>query len=78
MPSGIKTDVRNYQLYINGEWTDSSSKKTFPVYDPSTEEVIAQAPDAGPEDEEHRGEARSHDQEDEDRQVIRQHGLLRP
>src|SRR5579872_4822397 len=50
MPGGIKTDVRNYQLYINGEWTDSVSKKTFPVYDPSTEEVIAQAPDAGPED----------------------------
>src|SRR5579871_1883369 len=50
MPGGIKTDVRNYQLYINGEWTDSASKKTFRVYDPSTEEVIAQVPDAGPED----------------------------
>jgi betaine-aldehyde dehydrogenase len=50
MPGGIKTDVRNYQLYINGEWSDSASKKTFPVFDPSTEEVIAQAPDAGPED----------------------------
>src|ERR1700690_789437 len=50
MTGGIKTDIRNYQLYINGEWTDSASKKTFPVYDPSTEEVIAQAPDAGPED----------------------------
>ena len=46
MPGGVKTDVRTYQLYINGEWVDSKSNKTFPVYDPATEEVIAQAPDA--------------------------------
>jgi acyl-CoA reductase-like NAD-dependent aldehyde dehydrogenase len=50
MPGGIKTDVRTYQMYINGEWVASKSAKTFPVYDPSTEEVIAQVPDAGPED----------------------------
>ncbi len=50
MPSGIKTDVRTYQMYINGEWVDSKSHKTFPVYDPSTEEVIAQVPEAGAED----------------------------
>jgi acyl-CoA reductase-like NAD-dependent aldehyde dehydrogenase len=46
MPGGVKTDVRTYQLYINGEWVDSKSNKTFPVYDPATEEVIAQVPDA--------------------------------
>src|SRR5271166_1461818 len=50
MPGGIKTEVHTYQMYINGEWTASKSAKTFPVYDPSTEEVIAQVPDAGPED----------------------------
>src|SRR6478736_7972381 len=50
MPGGVKTDVRTYQLYINGEWVDSKSNKTFPVYDPSTEEVIAQAPDANADD----------------------------
>jgi betaine-aldehyde dehydrogenase len=50
MPGGIKTDIGNYQLYINGEWTNSASGKTFPVYDPSTEEVIAQVPDANAED----------------------------
>src|ERR1700726_1733876 len=50
MPGGVKTDVRTYQLYINGEWVDSKSNKTFPVYDPATEEVIAQAPDANAED----------------------------
>src|SRR5271154_6123038 len=50
MPGGIKTDVRTYQMYINGEWTASKSAKMFPVYDPSTEEVLAQVPDAGAED----------------------------
>src|SRR5882672_8788267 len=50
MPGGVQTEVKTYQMYINGEWVDSKSNKTFPVYDPSTEEVIAQVPDAGPED----------------------------
>src|SRR6202795_3686137 len=50
MPSAVQTDVRTYQMYINGEWTASQSAKTFPVYDPSTEEVIAQVPDAGADD----------------------------
>ncbi|MGA7908358.1 MAG: aldehyde dehydrogenase family protein, partial [Candidatus Sulfotelmatobacter sp.] len=50
MPGGVKTDVRTYQMFINGEWVASKSTKTFPVYDPSTEEIIAQVPDAGSED----------------------------
>jgi betaine-aldehyde dehydrogenase len=50
MPSGVTTEVKTYQMYINGEWTASNSAKTFPVYDPSTEEVIAQIPDANAED----------------------------
>ena len=50
MPSGVTTEVKTYQLFINGEWVESSSNKTFPVYDPATEEVIAQAPDANFED----------------------------
>jgi betaine-aldehyde dehydrogenase len=50
MPGGVKTDVRTYQLYINGEWVQSRSNKTFPVYDPASEEVIAQAPDANMDD----------------------------
>ena len=50
MPGGVKNDVRTYQLYINGEWVDSKSNKTFPVYDPASEEVIAQAPDANADD----------------------------
>ncbi|PYX93253.1 MAG: aldehyde dehydrogenase, partial [Acidobacteria bacterium] len=51
MPTGgVKTEVRTYQMYINGDWVDSNSNKTFPVYDPASEEVIAQVPDANAED----------------------------
>jgi betaine-aldehyde dehydrogenase len=42
MSSIAKTSVRTYQNFINGKWVASSSGETFPVYDPSTEEVIAQ------------------------------------
>src|SRR5260370_33850764 len=41
MSSSVKTIVRAYQNYINGQWVKSSSGEVFPVYDPSTEEVIA-------------------------------------
>ncbi len=47
MPGGVTTDVKTYSMLINGEWVASKSAKTFPVYDPSTEEVIAQFPDRG-------------------------------
>src|ERR1017187_690776 len=50
MPGGVQTEVRTYQMFINGEWVASKSAKTFPVYDPSTEEVIAQVPDASSDD----------------------------
>src|SRR6202162_1761278 len=50
MPGGVKTDVRTYQMYINGEWVDSKSAKTFPVCDPASEEIIAQVPDANADD----------------------------
>jgi betaine-aldehyde dehydrogenase len=41
MSSSVKTVVRVYQNYINGQLAPASSGETFPVYDPSTEEVIA-------------------------------------
>src|ERR1019366_8528711 len=50
MPGGVKTDAKTYQMFINGEWVASKTNKTFPVYDPSTEEVIAQVPDADAND----------------------------
>ena len=41
MARGGKADVRTYEMYINGEWVSGKARKTFAVYDPSTEEVIA-------------------------------------
>src|SRR3984957_14804021 len=41
MPGSVKTDVQTYKNYVNGQWVASASGETFPVYDPSTEEVIA-------------------------------------
>src|SRR5256886_9486980 len=37
-------------MYVNGQWVESKSSKTFPVYDPATEEVIAQVPDSNADD----------------------------
>src|ERR1700687_714739 len=50
MTGGVTTDVKTYSMLINGEFVASKSSKTFPVYDPSTEEVIAQVPEAGADD----------------------------
>jgi betaine-aldehyde dehydrogenase len=50
MPVGLTTEVKTYKLFINGEPVASNSNKTIPVYDPSTEEIIAQVPDANGDD----------------------------
>ena len=50
MATAIRPNVRTYQMHINGEWVDGAAGKTFPVYDPSTEEVIAEVPDANAKD----------------------------
>jgi len=42
MSSPAKPAVKTYQNYVNGQWISSSTGETFPVFDPSTEEVIAQ------------------------------------
>jgi betaine-aldehyde dehydrogenase len=49
MPA-VKPEVKTYKMYVNGEWVTSKSGKTFPVYDPSTEEVIAQVPESDSND----------------------------
>ena len=50
MSSIAKTSVRTYQNYVNGQWVGSASGETFPVHDPSTEEVIAQVPSSNAAD----------------------------
>lgn len=42
------TQTKPEAMLINGELTESVSESRIPVYDPSTEEVIAEAPDATP------------------------------
>src|ERR1700680_975864 len=37
-------------MYINGEWVESRSGKVFPVFDPSSEQVIAEVPEADERD----------------------------
>src|SRR4051812_19568870 len=39
-----KSQVARYRMYIDGKFVDSQSGKTFNVYDPATEEVIATCP----------------------------------
>jgi betaine-aldehyde dehydrogenase len=41
MSSSATAGVRSYHNFVNGKWEGAKSGKTFPVYDPSTEEVIA-------------------------------------
>ena len=33
------------KAFVNGEWVGAESKKTFQVFNPATEEVLAQVPD---------------------------------
>lgn len=47
MHGSAKADVKTYQQYIGGKWMPGASGKMFPVYDPSTEEVIAHVAEAG-------------------------------
>src|SRR5438270_13217101 len=37
-------------MHINGGWGASKSSTPFPVYDPASEEIIAQVPDANADD----------------------------
>ncbi|HEY6292476.1 MAG TPA: aldehyde dehydrogenase family protein [Terriglobia bacterium] len=42
--------MKRYRMYVNGEWLEAAAGGCFRVYDPSTEEVIAEAPDASAPD----------------------------
>ena len=42
--------MKRYRMYINGDWSESRTGRTFPVIDPSTEEIIAEVPDAAEAD----------------------------
>jgi len=42
--------MKRYRMYINGEFAESRTGSWFPVVDPSTEEIIAEVPDAAEAD----------------------------
>jgi len=46
MASSMTSAQGAYQLYIDGQFAGNRSGKTFPVYDPSTEEVLADVVEA--------------------------------
>lgn len=45
--------MKHFRMYINGERVESATGAWFPVYDPSTEEVIAEVPEGGSNDVDH-------------------------
>ncbi len=50
MSSSITAQAQKYKMLVNGEWVASDSGKSLPVYDPSTEEIIAEVPDSDARD----------------------------
>src|SRR6266705_979058 len=50
MSSSATAGARSYQNFVSGKWEGAISGKTVPVYDPSTEEIIAQVAAADAED----------------------------
>ena len=42
--------MKHYQMWIGGKWVDADSGKTFPVFNPATEEIIAELPMGGKTD----------------------------
>ena len=50
MASEAKASVRKYQMFINGEFVPGNRGSHLAVIDPSTEEIIAEVPDADEKD----------------------------
>ena len=43
-------ELKKYKMFINGEWVDSESKKTFKSLNPENNEPWAEAPEANEKD----------------------------
>ena len=43
-------DLKKYKMFINGEWVDSESKKTFKSLNPENNEPWAEVPEASEKD----------------------------
>ena len=42
--------LKKYKMFINGEWIDSESKKTFQTLNPESNDPWAEAPEANEKD----------------------------
>ena len=42
-----ESDLHNYQMYIDGRWSDAAGGETYDVIDPASEEPFARVPKAG-------------------------------
>ncbi len=49
-PTGQQIDVRATQLFINNEWVDAASGRTFPTVNPATGDPLAHVAEANEED----------------------------
>ena len=49
-PTSATSSAKTYKNFVNNQWVAAASGETFPVYDPSTEEVIANVAAAGKSD----------------------------
>jgi succinate-semialdehyde dehydrogenase / glutarate-semialdehyde dehydrogenase len=47
IPTLKDTKLFRTRCYINGEWCDADSGKTFPIIDPATGAILAEVPDMG-------------------------------
>ena len=43
-------ELKKYKMFINGDWVDSESKKTFTILNPENNEPWATAPEASVKD----------------------------
>ena len=42
--------MKQYKMWIGGKWVDAESGKKYPVFNPATEEIIAELPLGGKAD----------------------------
>jgi acyl-CoA reductase-like NAD-dependent aldehyde dehydrogenase len=46
----VATDVKDYKMFVNGEWVDSASGSTRTIVSPATGEVLGEVAEGSAED----------------------------
>ena len=51
MPGGVQTEIKTYQMFINGEWVASRTKRTFDDVNPAdTRDIVGRFQASSKED----------------------------